>query len=147
MRLRAFDNHADGINDAVAQSGVPLLDLAANQVEFARQLQDATTAEFTRLGLVLQAVTVQNPSLPDDLQKVLEQKIGMGMGLVGGDMAGSCSTRLRRPSRGSPRAQPAAAAGWWATPWAGCRRGAAAAAAPVGLKPDEVMATIESWLT
>ena len=45
VRLRAFGNHADGINDAVAQSGLPLLDLAANQVEFARQLQDATAAE------------------------------------------------------------------------------------------------------
>ena len=27
------------ISDAVAQSGIPFLDLAANQIEFARQLQ------------------------------------------------------------------------------------------------------------
>ena len=72
------------ISDAVAQSGVPFLDLAANQVEFARQLLDATAAEFAKLGLVLASVTVQNVSLPEELQKIMDQKIGMGM--VGGDM-------------------------------------------------------------
>jgi membrane protease subunit (stomatin/prohibitin family) len=72
------------ISDAVAQSAVPFLDLAANQVGFARQLQQATAADFARLGLALEGVTVQNISLPDELQKVLDQKIGMGM--VGKDM-------------------------------------------------------------
>ena len=72
------------MSDAVAQSGVPFLDLAANQVEFARQLLDATAAEFAKLGLVLASVTVQNVSLPEELQKIMDQKIGMGM--VGGDM-------------------------------------------------------------
>ncbi len=72
------------LSDAVAQSGVPFLDLAANQVEFASRLRCATADEFARLGLALEAVTVQNVSLPEELQKVLDQKIGMGM--VGGDM-------------------------------------------------------------
>ncbi len=72
------------ISDAVAQSGIPFLDLAANQVEFATQLKAAATAEFAKLGLALDSVTVQNVSLPEELQKVLDQKIGMGM--VGGDM-------------------------------------------------------------
>jgi membrane protease subunit (stomatin/prohibitin family) len=72
------------ISDAVAQSGVPFLDLAANQVEFAKQLMEVTAPEFTKLGLALESVTVQNLSLPEELQKILDQKIGMGM--VGGDM-------------------------------------------------------------
>ena len=42
------------ISDAVAQSGVPFLDLAANQVAFASQLHSAAAAEFARLGLVLE---------------------------------------------------------------------------------------------
>lgn len=67
------------ISDAVAQSGIPFLDLAANQIEFARQLQEATAAEFAKIGLKLEAVTLQNVSLPDELQKILDQKIGMGM--------------------------------------------------------------------
>jgi membrane protease subunit (stomatin/prohibitin family) len=72
------------ISDAVAASGIPFLDLAANQVEFAKQLHDATAVDFTRLGLSLEAVQLQSVSLPEDLQKVLDQKIGMGM--VGNDM-------------------------------------------------------------
>jgi membrane protease subunit (stomatin/prohibitin family) len=67
------------ISDAVATSGIPFLDLAANQVEFATQLQAATAPAFALIGLKLESVTLQNVSLPEDLQKVLDQKIGMGM--------------------------------------------------------------------
>jgi membrane protease subunit (stomatin/prohibitin family) len=67
------------ISDAVAQSGIPFLDLAANQVEFAKALQEATQPAFDALGLKLEMVTLQNVSLPEELQKILDQKIGMGM--------------------------------------------------------------------
>ena len=67
------------ISDAVASSGVAFLDLAANQVEFAKALQEATAPSFEKIGLKLDAVTMQNVSLPEDLQKILDQKIGMGM--------------------------------------------------------------------
>ncbi len=67
------------ISDAVASSGVAFLDLAANQVEFAKLLMEATAPSFAALGLKLEAVTMQNVSLPEELQKILDQKIGMGM--------------------------------------------------------------------
>ncbi len=67
------------ISDAVAQSGIPFLDLAANQVEFAKALQEATAPAFDAIGLKLELVTLQNVSLPEELQKILDQKIGMGM--------------------------------------------------------------------
>jgi membrane protease subunit (stomatin/prohibitin family) len=67
------------LSDAVAQSGIPFLDLAANQVEFAAQIKTAVAPAFAALGLALDMVTVQNVSLPDELQKILDQKIGMGM--------------------------------------------------------------------
>jgi membrane protease subunit (stomatin/prohibitin family) len=72
------------LSDAVAQSGIPFLDLAANQIEFAARIRDAVAPAFASLGLALDTVTVQNLSLPDELQKILDQKIGMGM--VGQDM-------------------------------------------------------------
>ena len=72
------------LSDAVAGSGVPFLDLAASLNEFAAQLHGAAAPDFARLGLALESVTVQNLSLPEELQKVLDQRIGMGM--VGGDM-------------------------------------------------------------
>lgn len=72
------------ISDAVASSGMPFLDLAANQVEFAKALQEASQPAFAALGLKLESVTLQNVSLPEELQKILDQKIGMGM--IGNDM-------------------------------------------------------------
>jgi membrane protease subunit (stomatin/prohibitin family) len=70
--------------DAVAQSGISFLDLAASQVEFATQMKAATAAAFAELGLAVESVQVQSLSLPDELQKTLDQRIGMGM--VGQDM-------------------------------------------------------------
>ncbi len=72
------------IADAVASSGLAFLDLAANQVEFANAMQAATAPSFAALGLKLESVTVQSVSLPEELQKILDQKISMGM--VGGDI-------------------------------------------------------------
>lgn len=67
------------ISDAVASSGTPFLDLAANQVEFAAALKNATAPAFQALGLELLSVTMQNVSLPEELQKILDQRIGMGI--------------------------------------------------------------------
>jgi len=72
------------ISQAIAGSGVAFLDLAASQLTFAQALTRQLAPEFEKIGLRLDGMTVQNLSLPEDLQKVLDQKIGMGM--VGGDM-------------------------------------------------------------
>lgn len=72
------------ISDAIAQSGIPFLDLAANQIEFARALEKEIGPAFEAIGLKLEGMTVQSVSLPEELQKIMDQKIGMGM--VGGDM-------------------------------------------------------------
>lgn len=67
------------LSDAVAGSGIPFLDLAANQIEFAKAIMAAVAPSFEAMGLRLETLTVQNVSLPEELQKVLDQKIGMGM--------------------------------------------------------------------
>jgi membrane protease subunit (stomatin/prohibitin family) len=72
------------ISNAVAASDIAFLDLAANQLAFAQALVTQLSPEFARIGLKLEGMTVQNVSLPEELQKVLDQKIGMGM--VGNDM-------------------------------------------------------------
>ncbi len=149
------------ISDAVAASGIPFLDLAANQVEFAKQLLDATAADFTQLGLSLEAVQLQSVSLPEDLQKVLDQKIGMGM--VGNDMG---KFMQYQTAQAIPKMAEGAAGGSGVVGDAmglgagvalgqvmaqqlnqGLHTSAAAQAAPapaaVGVKPEDVMATIE----
>ena len=72
------------ISNAIASSGLPFLDLAANQIAFANALAQELQPAFAKIGLLLEAMTVQNVSLPEELQKILDQKIGMGM--VGNDM-------------------------------------------------------------
>ena len=160
------------ISDAVAQSGIAFLDLAANQIEFAKQIREATAASFEAIGLTLEGVTVQNVSLPEELQKILDQKIGMGMvgpdmgkfmqyqtaqampelakgashgggGVVGDAMGLGAGVAL-----GQVMAQQLGAAlntggGAAATAAAAAAAAGAAAAAPAGIKPDEVMATLE----
>jgi membrane protease subunit (stomatin/prohibitin family) len=54
-------------------------------VNFAQALKTQLDSEFQKIGLKLEGMTVQSVSLPEELQKVMDQKIGMGM--VGDDMA------------------------------------------------------------
>ena len=148
------------ISDAVASSGVPFLDLAANQVEFAQQLATAAAPAFEKIGLRLEGVTVQNVSLPEELQKVLDQKIGMGM--VGGDMGRfmQYQTAQAIPKFAEGGGQGSGIAGDAMGLGAGVALGqvlaqnlsqglqgaaqpGAAPAAPAALAPDQVMATIE----
>jgi membrane protease subunit (stomatin/prohibitin family) len=67
------------ITDLFASSSIPFLDMAANQDELGQKIKEKMTPEFKRLGLALDTLQVQNVSLPDELQKVLDQRIGMGL--------------------------------------------------------------------
>lgn len=151
------------ISDAVASSGVAFLDLAANQIEFAKALMEATQPSFAAIGLKLEGVTMQNVSLPEELQKILDQKIGMGM--VGGDMG---KFMQYQTAQAIPKFAEGAAGGGGGVvgdamglgagvalgqvmaqqlsqglQGGGAAAAAAAAAAPVGVRPDDVMATLE----
>ena len=151
------------LSDAVAGSGIPFLDLAANLSAFAKALGEATAPAFDALGLKLETLTVQNVSLPEELQKVLDQKIGMGM--VGQNMgqfvqyqAAQALPTLAAQGGGGGVVGDAAGLGaglamgqmMAQTLQQGLQgasapaAGAAAAPAPVaGLQPDEIMATLE----
>jgi membrane protease subunit (stomatin/prohibitin family) len=62
-----------------ATSDITFLDMAANQSALAAKIADAMKPGFASLGLELNQFVVESVSLPDDLQKVLDQRIGMGM--------------------------------------------------------------------
>ena len=65
--------------DAFGESGVPFLDMAANQMEMSQKLSEYLKPFFGDLGLKLDTFVVENLSLPDELQKLLDQRIGMNM--------------------------------------------------------------------
>ena len=153
------------ISDAIAESGIPFLDLAANQTEFAAALARNIGPAFDAIGLKLEGMTVQNLSLPEELQKLLDQRIGMGM--VGNDMG---KFMQYQTAQAIPEMAKGAAGGGGGGGIAGDAmglgagiamgqvlaqnlqkglQGAAAEAAPAtatavaGVKPEDVMATLE----
>ncbi|MCW2311092.1 SPFH domain-containing protein [Rhodoferax antarcticus] len=153
------------ISNAVAGSGIAFLDLAANQLSFAQALTRQLAPEFEKIGLKLEGMTVQNVSLPEDLQKVLDQKIGMGM--VGNDMG---KFMQYQTAQAIPKfAEGGAGGGGGGSGIAGDAMGlgagvalgqvmaqnltsglhssavnaAAPLAAVIGVKPEDVMATLE----
>jgi membrane protease subunit (stomatin/prohibitin family) len=67
------------LTDTFAGSQVPFLDLAANQVALSQKISEQLKPLFTDLGLGLDSFVVENLSLPEELQKILDQRIGMNM--------------------------------------------------------------------
>lgn len=67
------------MTDAFAQSNVPFLDMAANQVALGTKISEGLVPMFTDLGLTLDSFVVENLSLPDELQKMLDTRVGMNM--------------------------------------------------------------------
>jgi membrane protease subunit (stomatin/prohibitin family) len=112
---------------------------------------------FAAIGLKLEGMTVQNVSLPEELQKILDQKIGMGM--VGNDMGKfmqyQTAQAIPKLAEGGGGGGGIAgdAMGWapawrWARCWRrtcsrACRAGRQAAAGVASIKPEDVMATLE----
>jgi len=71
------------MTDAFAASQVPFLDMAANQGALAEKISEQLKPAFADYGLSLDTFVVENLSLPEELQKVLDQRISMN---VLGDM-------------------------------------------------------------
>ena len=146
------------ISNAIAASDIAFLDLAANQLAFAQALATQLAPEFAKIGVKLEGMTVQNVSLPEELQKILDQKIGMGM--VGNDMGKfmQYQTAQAIPKFAEGGGGGSGIAGDAMGLGAGVALGQVlaqnlqqglqgqpqpAAAAPVAIKPDDVMATME----
>ena len=64
---------------AFAESGVPFLDMAANQTELGTKIVEGLKPQFVDMGLALDTFMLENISLPDELQKMLDTRVGMNM--------------------------------------------------------------------
>ncbi len=67
------------LTDVFAPSEVSFLDMAATQNALGQKTAEMLKPTFAGLGLELASFVVENLSLPDDLQKLLDQRIGMTM--------------------------------------------------------------------
>ena len=67
------------MTDAFANSATSFLDMTAAQSQLATNMLAALKPVFADLGLLLDSFVVENISLPEELQKLLDQRIGMNM--------------------------------------------------------------------
>ncbi|MBE5804422.1 MAG: hypothetical protein E7316_07915 [Clostridiales bacterium] len=72
-----------GLSDAIAESKIPALDLAANYDELANYAIQAINPKIAPLGLGLTSFVIENISLPEEVEKSMDKRTSMG---VLGDM-------------------------------------------------------------
>ncbi len=67
------------MTEIFAGSDISFLDMAANQAHLGDKILALMKPAFTAYGLELNQFTVQSVSLPEELEKALDQRIGMNM--------------------------------------------------------------------
>ena len=70
-------------SDAMAESGIAVLDMAANYDELGTKLDDRVKSDLVSYGLELRTLLVENVSLPPAVEEALDKRTSMG---VIGDM-------------------------------------------------------------
>lgn len=68
-----------GLSDAIAESHIPALDLAANYDELANYAMQAINPKLTPLGLSLTSFVIENISLPEEVEKTMDKRTSMGV--------------------------------------------------------------------
>ena len=65
--------------DTVAESKIPMLDMAANLQEFSAMCRTNITEKFREYGLDITSFTIENISLPQEVEKVLDERTSLGI--------------------------------------------------------------------
>ena len=68
-----------GLSDAVAESKIPALDLAANYEELSQYSLKALSPKLEALGLSLVSFVIENISLPEEVEKSIDKRTSMGV--------------------------------------------------------------------
>src|SRR6185295_3105107 len=65
--------------DAIAESKIPVLDLAANYDELSKFISTKINPEFNELGIEITKYLVENISLPPEVEAALDKRSSMGI--------------------------------------------------------------------
>ena len=68
-----------GLSDAIAQSKIPALDLAANYMELSQYVLQVLNPKVESLGLTLSNFVIENISLPEEVEKAMDRRTSMGV--------------------------------------------------------------------
>lgn len=67
------------ITDVIGESKIPILDMAGNQVELGQYVAQALTESFKGIGLVISGFNFENFSLPEAIEKALDEAASLGI--------------------------------------------------------------------
>ncbi|MFD2331534.1 SPFH domain-containing protein [Cohnella sp. GCM10020058] len=68
-----------GVSDLLGESKIPVIDLAASYDELSRAATDKLQAHFMSMGLWLTALTIENISLPEEVEKTIDRRSSMNI--------------------------------------------------------------------
>ncbi|MBQ6951333.1 MAG: SPFH domain-containing protein [Clostridia bacterium] len=68
-----------GLSDAIAQSKIPALDLAANYDELSQYALQVLAPRIESLGLKLESFVIENISLPQEVEQAMDRRTSMGV--------------------------------------------------------------------
>lgn len=69
----------EGVTDAIAESKISALDLAANYKEFGETIVKCSQPQFEKVGLKLTNCVIENLSLPEEVEKALDERTRLGV--------------------------------------------------------------------
>ena len=67
------------LSDAIAQSKIPALDLAANYMELGQYALQTINPKLEAMGLMLCEFVLENVSLPEEVEKAMDKRTSMGV--------------------------------------------------------------------
>jgi len=68
-----------GLSDAIAQSKIPALDLAANYDELGAYAMQTMNPKLAQMGLTLSSFVIENISLPQEVEEAMDRRTSMGV--------------------------------------------------------------------
>ncbi len=87
-------------SDAVAESRIPVLDMAANLNEYSEKIQEILAPSVAQYGLKLTTFLVENISLPEAVQEALDRRTSLG--IIGKENMGAYTQMQFADSMGQP---------------------------------------------
>lgn len=66
-------------SDALATAKIPALDIAIHYEELALELKEKLTDDFKKIGIYPTLVVIENVSLPDEVEKMIDKRTSMGV--------------------------------------------------------------------
>ena len=69
----------EAIAAVIAESGIPVLDLATEYRKLADTLRDSVNAKAIHLGIAISEAVIENISLPQEVEKFVDEQSGLGL--------------------------------------------------------------------